>query len=666
MKFKSIPQFLAFFSVLATGYALSWVFGAIIGWDFNAYFVYKVLRADPTNNVVIVAVDNTSLDALTQSDFRVLNFTKSIYIDLIEKLEKDWAKAIGLDIVLANPDPKEADLAKVLDTYKNIVIATKIGAGDGEQVLPKSVYPRQYWGMIDVLFQKNIVNRISPIHELNGANIEAFSIQVYRKWIHDTSAAGKLVDGFYEINPNRKIPIGEDGTAYIPFLRRVWEYPKISLIDVLGNKFPTWFFKGKAVLIGEYGTLIHDAHFSPVDIGVRMPGIEFHANMIESLIKNTPLRPVSQWISYITLIILSFLTFLVAVYASVWMITSIFLFFPFVLLFTSWYLLASQGVILDVWTFCFVAGISSLIGGSIYRYFVVDAEHRFLSNAFGHYISPDIVRQLSANPDSLSLGGQRRDLTIFFSDIAWFSWISEKLTTEWLFKLMNEYLSEMTDILVKNNGTLDKYIGDSVMGFFWAPLPLERKSYWACKTALEQQKRLVELNSKWASQKIPPIQTRIGIHSGEAMVGNIGSTERFNYTIMGDWVNLASRLEGVNKEYGTLICVSAHTMEEAWRKDFIFRRLDKIQVKWKEETVDIFELVAFSNDNSPAIREKLLRISVYEKALEYYFLWDFSHAKELFRQYPDDAPSCIMWARCVSLLSGTTSLNHGVFVFDYK
>lgn len=143
----------------------------------------------------------------------------------------------------------------------------------------------------------------------------------------------------------------------------------------------------------------------------------------------------------------------------------------------------------------------------------MDADHRFLSNAFGHYISPDIVKQLSANPESLSLGGQRRDLTVFFSDIAGFSGISEQLSTEGLFKLMNEYLSEMTDILVRNNGTLDKYIGDSVMGFYGAPLLLENGSYWACKTALEQQKRLVELNTKWSANKIPPIRTRIGIHS---------------------------------------------------------------------------------------------------------------------------------------------------------
>lgn len=270
---------------------------------------------------------------------------------------------------------------------------------------------------------------------------------------------------------------------------------------------------------------------------------------------------------------------MLATYARVWVSAIFFVILPFILLFVSWYLMAAKGLLLDVWTYFIVADISALIGGYIYRYFVVDANRRFLSNAFGHYISPDIVKQLSKDPESLSLGGQRRDLTVFFSDIAGFSGISEQLSTEALFKLMNEYLSEMTDILVANNGTLDKYIGDAVMGFYGAPLPLERTAYWACKTALEQQARLKILNQKWSADGIPPILTRIGIHAGEVMVGNIGSKERFNYTAMGDNVNLASRLEGVNKEYGTLICLSAQAAEEAGTNDFIFRKLDLIRVK---------------------------------------------------------------------------------------
>lgn len=438
---------------------------------------------------------------------------------------------------------------------------------------------------------------------------------MYRKWIGDSKISGTLQDGSYQILPIRKIPVGADGTTYIPFLRRVDQYPKIPLIDVLNGKYPKDFFKGKAVLVGEYGTLIHDAYFAPVDIGNRMPGIEFHANMLESLMQNTPLQPINERWSNAILAICALSTFLVAVYASIWVATIVFVSLPFLIIFASWYLMAAHGLLLDVWTYTVVAIMSSLIGGSFYRYFVVDANRRFLSSAFGHYISPDIVKQLSANPELLSLGGQRRDLTVCFSDIEGFSGISEQLSTDELFRLMNEYLSEMTNILVQNNGTLDKYIGDSVMGFFGAPLPLERSSYWACKTALEQQQRLIELNTKWITQNIPHIVTRIGIHSGEVMVGNIGSKKRFNYTVMGDNVNLASRLEGVNKEYGTLICVSAQVVAEVGADDFVFRRLDRIRVKGKEESVEIFELVGFQSTQNHAFEEKRKYIEAYETAL---------------------------------------------------
>ncbi len=168
---------------------------------------------------------------------------------------------------------------------------------------------------------------------------------------------------------------------------------------------------------------------------------------------------------------------------------------------------------------------------------------RFIANAFSHYISPDVVTEIANHPEIFALGGEKRELTVTFSDIAGFTTISETLGTDRLFTLISEYLSEMTDILVANRGTLDKYIGDAVMGFYGAPLPLDRPEFLACKTALEQQKRLQILSKKWESEGIPTVAARIGINRGEVMVGNIGSHDRFNYTVMGDNVNLASRLE---------------------------------------------------------------------------------------------------------------------------
>jgi adenylate cyclase len=191
----------------------------------------------------------------------------------------------------------------------------------------------------------------------------------------------------------------------------------------------------------------------------------------------------------------------------------------------------------------------------------------------------------------------------------------------------------MTDILIQNKGTLDKYIGDAVMGFFNAPLTIERPEYWACKTALEQQQKITELNKKWVLEGIPNITARIGIDTGEVMVGNIGSRNRFNYTIIGDHVNLASRLEGVNKEYLTKICVSESTYQKT-KEDFIFRELDTIKVKGKTKGVKIYELVGFASDS---LDREIYR--TYEKALALYYKGEYKKAYDLFTTNTPDPTS---------------------------
>jgi class 3 adenylate cyclase/CHASE2 domain-containing sensor protein len=668
---------IALFSVIFFGGILLSVFlSPVFGIDFNAYFGYRALRADPTGSVVVVSIDNRSLDALTQSDLKVLTFSKKIYIDLIEKLQAAGARAIGLDIVLANPDPDATRLVEVLDKYKNITLAAKVGNGskDSEVVLPQAVYPQKYWSMIDVISRKNIVSELAPVAHLAWQPVEAFALRLYRLTTGDTTTLQGaftvqknwfLPQNYYSLSPIREIPLTEQSTVLIPFLRHRGEFPKISLIDVLAGKFPPDFFRNKTVLVGEYGTLIHDAQIAPSDLSTKMPGVEFHANMLESLLKNSPLRSVWAIPEFTLLVTFALIGFALTLRARLWQCLLWIVVSPVILFFVTLYAHAGQGVLLDVWYIFFAGIIAPVLGGWVYRYVALDAQRRFLTGAFSHYISPDVVAKIAENPESFTLWGERREMTVFFSDIAGFTNISEKLGTEKLFTLITEYLSEMTEILVRNNGTLDKYIGDAVMGFYGAPLPLERSSYWACKTALEQQSRLRDLNIKWQQQGIPLIHTRIGIHWGEAMVGNIGSRDRFNYTAMGDHVNLASRLEGVNKEYDTLICVSQSIASEV-TDDFLLRKLDRIKVKGKDEGIDIYELVAFAQDATSEIAQKKLAITSYSQALECYFAGDFARARGIFRQHPEDGPASIMAARCVSLLAGTTELKDGVFVFSHK
>lgn len=308
-----------------------------------------------------------------------------------------------------------------------------------------------------------------------------------------------------------------------------------------------------------------------------MPGVEFHANMLDGLVTGKFLVPLDTFKSYAVAASVAIVTFLLVVRASLAINIAYLFLFPLLLIIFGRFAFVSEGVITDLFLIFLVSFVAPLLGAATYRYFVLDGKRRFITKAFAHYIAPEIVSQIG-NSDDLTLGGEKRKITTFFSDIAGFTSITEKLGTEKLFALMEDYLSKMTDILVKNGGTLDKYIGDAIMGFYGAPLKIDRPEYRACQTALEQQLELKLLSKIWVTQGLPLVQARIGINTGEAMVGNIGSKNRFNYTAIGDSVNLASRLEGVNKFYGTYICVS-ETTYEAVKNDFVFRRLDRIKVK---------------------------------------------------------------------------------------
>ena len=188
-----------------------------------------------------------------------------------------------------------------------------------------------------------------------------------------------------------------------------------------------------------------------------------------------------------------------------------------------------------------------------HKFFTEEKEKRVIKGAFKQYLNPTLVEQLAQNPDSLRLGGGKKELTVLFSDIRGFTSISEGLTPEQLVHIINTYLSSMTKIILTNNGLVDKFIGDAIMAIFGAPLPFEEHPQMACTTALGMIEELLRVKPVWQEEGFPEINIGIGINTGSMVIGNMGSEERFDYTVLGDSVNLASRLEGLNKEYGTNI-----------------------------------------------------------------------------------------------------------------
>jgi adenylate cyclase len=266
---------------------------------------------------------------------------------------------------------------------------------------------------------------------------------------------------------------------------------------------------------------------------------------------------------------------------------------------------------------------------------------------FKRYVPSDLVAQLINQDIEAKIGGEKRELSIFFSDIANFTSIAENLSPEELVQQLRIYFENVSKTILDNKGTIDKYIGDSVMAFWGAPVQNNNHAEMACRSAVNIQTILHTIFRNWANTGKDPFYTRIGIHTGEVIVGNMGYEERLNYTVLGDSVNLASRLEGVNKIYGTRIIVSQSTWEQCGSL-FEFRRLDKISVKGRQGGIIIYELYSEKDGIEKPLRKLF---TYYERGLEYYFDRNFSQALQYFetvlKYRATDGPSRIMRERCL-------------------
>ena len=276
------------------------------------------------------------------------------------------------------------------------------------------------------------------------------------------------------------------------------------------------------------------------------------------------------------------------------------------------------------------------------RFIEIDAMNRTILSArdglenFQKYVPADLVRQLIQTDQQAKLGGEVKELTFFFSDIAGFTSISEILSPQELLIHLSEYLDELSRIILEEQGTIDKYIGDAIMAFWGAPIAHRDDAYHACLAAIQCQKKLKELNAVWAQEHKPVMESRIGIHTGPAIVGNFGTSQRMNYSAIGDTVNLASRLEGVNKLYGTQIILSEDTYKQV-SKHFVCRLLDKVAVKGKRQGVRIYELIAESS--SPLCADRMDFCQTYETALQSLWARNWDQAATLFAQLQTEHPN---------------------------
>jgi len=433
------------------------------------------------------------------------------------------------------------------------------------------------------------------------------------------------------------IPTDANGAMLLNHYGPGMTFTHVPAADVLAGRADPALFKDALVLFGATAIGIFDMRPTPFD--EKFPGVENHAAGINNILHDEAIeRP--AWLEVNELVatfVLSLLLGWLVRRRSALFQSGVIIVVPVLIAWGAFYAFTGYHLWVKV-TYLILGVLMTTVPTTLLEYVVEAGKRSFITEAFSRYLAPELVESLAKNPDMLQLGGEERVLTAFFSDIASFSTFSEQMTPTQLVAFLNEYLSAMSNIILERGGTIDKYEGDAVIAFFGAPIPMEDHAYQCTMAALEQQWALKDLREKWRAEGLPEVNIRIGLNSGPMVVGNMGAESRMNYTMMGDHVNLAARLEGVGKQYKVPILVSGDTRRMI--ADRIFCRfVDRVRVVGRSTPVELMQPIAEHDRLDPV--EKV-RDQRYREAWEMMQRRDFAAALAAFeamdREWPPQGP----------------------------
>lgn len=479
------------------------------------------------------------------------------------------------------------------------------------------------------------------------SNIIVFSDDVLRNFRDtDLEAINNLKQGeIIRYGKNRKIPINEYGQMKIKYGSRYntakakRSFRHISYYDVAKHRIDPGVYEGKIFILGSAAPALFDFVSAPHE--ENYPGVLLQATVLQNILRGDFMVSIdSKWQITISILFAIFFT-LFALYAG-----NIFL-FPALLFIFGGYLFIGNAFFNDGlylgFAKPFLIILLTTLSSLLIKISFESRAKKFINEAFKQYISPELIKEMIDKEMKPTLGGTKSEISAYFTDIASFSTFSEKIGDPTkLVELLNEYLSAMTDTLTAHRGTLDKYEGDAIIAFFGAPMPLENHAQSACETAVSMQEKLLDLRKKWISEgdkwptNVHEMHMRIGINSGDIVTGNMGSEMRKNYTMMGDNVNLAARLESAAKQYGAYIQISENTRKLLVPDTILYRSLDNIRVVGKSEPVKTFEVLGTPQSSNAEQLNKL--IEIWEQAREAYLAMEWDKAIALFTKALDFEP----------------------------
>jgi adenylate cyclase len=682
------------------------------------YDIRMNLNRDPKaffNNVVLVKIDEYSLEHTGR-----FPFTRTWWAKFMDKMTTFGSKVVAFDVFFVEPETAcpgvdspdqifrdaivryqqsgnrkvilpysmnvdargktNRDFDEVPEVLYNYILSANVqgpGADLRAQLVSKDAFPHPIFhdteapmGHIEAIPDADGVMR----HYQTVSNVEtlyfgSFSLATSMAYTGDTPklvVPGSGVESYIEYANGKKQGVNSKGESKVRWLGASEAFPSVSLWDIINAKDDDpdmkLIFENAAVFVGSTAFGAHDLRHTPVDH--QLPGVYFHMNMFLNMMQGAFLKSVAEstMVSWVMLLGGTLVMVLIQLFGKPVLDLIVVTLLLGGLFSLDLYFLLPQGYEVKLF-FCLFSILACYSWNTFLNFYLSNKDKAFLKNAFGNYISPELIDEMYQSGEPPKLGGNEGVITAYFTDIASFSTFSEKLSATKLVELLNEYLTAMTDILLEERGTLDKYEGDAIIAFFGAPMKLTDHAQRACRVACRMQYTLLDLRKKWTSEgeKWPKIvhemRMRIGINSGSIVTGNMGSTQRMNYTMMGDSVNLAARLEEAAKQYGIYTQISSFTKDLIVdESEFLIREIDNLRVVGKSEPVTTYEIVGLA-DKATDVEKKLAPLFNQGRQLYRTQKWDeaiavFKETLELeYLRYPElkgkkTNPSEIYLKRC--------------------
>lgn len=688
--------------------ALALWFGGQLQWLEDSAWLARVralAKPSPaTDQIKVILLDQPSLDWGKNENSWTWPWPREAYGVLLDFCKRGGVKAIAFDVLFTEPSAygvnDDQAFGDAIRRGAPFVGAAFLGEKQGEftnwpAALPLKLPAVQAWDQAAIRFSKalksapratfpitalatnaalladvngvpdydGVYRHATLVREFDGHLVPSLGFATFLAGHPQAQLA--LEPGWLTVD-GKRFPIDKHGRAILRFVGAPGTHQTFNVREIIRSelllregKKPTIepaALKDCYVLFGFSAPGLLDLR--PTPMSKVYPGVLVHATALDNLLTRMFLRDLpAVWTSLATLLLALAAGLAGRFSRNSWQ--TLLGFAVFIALTVG---LGFAGYLAGWWWPIapgFVAVTLALVGAVVVNYATEGRQKAFIKSAFKYYLGPEVIEQIIADPGKLQLGGEKRELTIFFSDIEKFSSFSERLDPPTLTGLLNEYLSEMGACIQAEGGYLDKYIGDAIVAFWNAPLGQEDHAARSCRAALRCQRRLTELRPDFEQRTGAVVKARIGLNTGAVIVGNMGSHERFNYTILGDAANLASRLEGANKAFGTYLMISESTWQQAGG-NFVGRELGRLRVVGRKTPVRVYELAGLPGEARPA------HFAAFELALAQFYAGDFAAAQAAFEQLSDDPASKAYAAQCRALQAHPPAAWDGVWGLTEK